>query len=105
MILLSEVWYSAPGWWLAIILGIIGSGIIGVLIYRKQRNLKQVTYQVLSDAPTVNIDKRVEGKVKIMYVDKDSSYEINDANLVSFLSLAQINGHMSASQEVAQGVN
>jgi hypothetical protein len=83
MILLSEVWWGDPGWWLAITIGIIGSGIIAVLIYRKQRTRKQITFQVLSDAPTVNIDKRVEGKVKIMYLDKDSSYEITDANLVS----------------------
>jgi hypothetical protein len=83
MMLLSEVWWSDPGWWLAIAISTIGSGIIALLIYRKQRARKQMTFQVLSDAPTVNIDKRVEDKVKILYLDDDSSYEINDANIVS----------------------
>lgn len=82
MILLSEVWNSETGWWLAIILGVIGSGIIGVWIYRATRPRKQITYQILSDAPIVNIDKKVEGKVRITY--GDSNNEINDANLVSF---------------------
>src|SRR6266566_7698012 len=76
------LWNSETGWWLAIILGIIGSGIIGVWIYRATRPRKQITYQILSDAPIVNIDKKVEGKVRITY--GDSNNEINDANLVSF---------------------
>ncbi len=81
MILLSEIWNRETGWWLAIILGIIGSAIIGILIYFAQRIRKQITYQILSDAPIVNIDKKVEGKVRITY--GDSNNEINDANLVS----------------------
>jgi hypothetical protein len=81
MVLMSEVWYSEPGWWLALILGIIGSGITGVLIYRVTRERKQITYQILSDAPIVNIDKRVKDIVRIIYVG--SNDEINDANLVS----------------------
>jgi hypothetical protein len=81
MVLLSDPWWLDPGWWLAIVLGIVGSGFIGVLIYRKQRTRKQITYQIISDAPIVNIDKRVEGKVKI--IDKDSNKELIDANLIS----------------------
>lgn len=64
MVLLSEIWNSETGWWLAIILGIVGSAIIGILIYLAQRTRKQITYQILSDAPIVNIDKKVEGKVR-----------------------------------------
>lgn len=82
MILLSEVWNSETGWWLAIILGVIGSSIIGVWIYRATRPRKQITYQILSDTPIVSIDKKVEDKVRITF--GDSNDEINDANLVSF---------------------
>lgn len=67
MIFLSVSWLSDPGWWLAIFFGIAGSGIIGILIYRRQRTRKQITYQILSDAPIVNIDMRVAEKVKIIY--------------------------------------
>ena len=40
-------------------------------------------YEVVSDAPIANTDKRVEDKVKLTYVDQDTDKEIHNANIVS----------------------
>jgi hypothetical protein len=81
MIFLSNSWWSDFLGFLGVIITII-SFIFAIVFYRRQRIFKEISYQVLSDAPIVNIDKRVKDKIRIIYADKDSSEDINDAHLL-----------------------
>ena len=80
MILLDDVLWTNP-LFLAI-LGIITTVVIGIPVYLKKPPRKEISYQVVSDAPIANVDRRVEDKVKLIYEDKGSGNEINDARLL-----------------------
>jgi hypothetical protein len=47
-----------------IIAAIIG-GVIAIWIYRKQRSKKEISYQIVSDAPVLSIDQTLASRVKI----------------------------------------
>ena len=85
IVLLSGAWWNDPSW-ISIFVGAIGI-VIGIIFpiifyYRKQRTHKAITYEVISDAPIVDIDKRVKGKIKIIYNDQGNQHEIIDARLL-----------------------
>jgi hypothetical protein len=84
MILLNGVWWTDLFSWVNAvgIPGIIATLIVAIVIYRMQRPRKEISYQVVSDAPLANVDRRVEDKVKLIYEDKGSGNEINDARLL-----------------------
>jgi len=43
----------------------IGTAIVAIIIFRKQRNRREITYEVLSDAPLASINKAVENRVEV----------------------------------------
>lgn len=57
--------------------GIIGA-IVAYWIYRRQRSKKEITYQVISDAPIANINKEVKDRVKILF----DGNPVEDINLL-----------------------
>src|SRR5437660_3881886 len=60
-----------------LLVGIIGAT-VAYWIYRRQRSKKEITYQVISDAPIANINKEVKDRVKILF----DGNPVEDMNLL-----------------------
>src|SRR5712691_11163771 len=78
----TDVWHDTVFQLIVIAIVTLIAAIIGSLVSfgfsRKQHNRKEITYQVISDAPIVSINKALEDRVEIRL---DSS-PIKDARLL-----------------------
>jgi hypothetical protein len=60
------------------LLAVLAATLIPIYIYRRQKNRKEIMYQVISDAPIASINEEVKDRVKILF----DSNPVTDMNLL-----------------------
>ena len=62
---------SNPGWQIAInaAIGLL-TIIVSIIIYRRQRNRRSITYEVVSDTPILSLKEEIKGRVQVLFDTK-----------------------------------
>jgi hypothetical protein len=72
VILLSDSWWSDPGW-IGVLIGILAiivTVITSIVISQKQRMRKEITFGIISATPVLSVNEEVKSKVLVFYDGK-----------------------------------